>query len=61
MRIGNETKKRWERIASIRGMKTKCHNKTGLSRATIDKALSNGDMHFLVFEKLSKFFNKQKV
>lgn len=60
MRIETITLNRWRKVAKVRGMKTKCHNKTKLGRDTINRVLETGEMQVGVFAVLSKFFNKQK-
>lgn len=42
--------------SKVRGVKTKCHKKTGLSRPTIDAALKTGEASVGTIYLLSKFF-----
>ena len=58
MKIENTTLNRWRSHAEHRGTISKCHFKTGLSRATIYKVLATGEMSVGVFALISKFFNR---
>jgi len=60
MRIEKETLNRWRTHSDARGVITKCHTKTGISRATIYTVLSKGEMSVGIFALLSKFFNQME-
>jgi len=58
MKIEKTTLNRWRSHAENRGTISKCHLKTGLSRATIYTVLDKGKMSVGTFALMSKFFNK---
>jgi hypothetical protein len=58
MIIENTTLNRWRSHAEHRGTISKCHFKTGLSRATIYNVLAVGKSSVGVYALMSKFFNK---
>ena len=57
MKAIDKTKlQRWQMVSKVRGVKTKCHKRTGLSRPTIDAALKTGEASVGTIYLLSKFF-----